>query len=40
MPENVLCLNRSVGEKLNPRNGVTVEISSGHHTARIQVKLT
>jgi thiosulfate reductase/polysulfide reductase chain A len=34
MPENVLWLNKSVGEKMKIRDGEEVEISSGGHSER------
>lgn len=40
MPENVLWLNKSVGEKMKLADGEEVEVSSNGHTGRIRVKLT
>ncbi len=40
MPENVLWLNRAVGEEMGIQDGGDVEVSSNGHTGRIQVKLT
>ena len=40
MPENVLWLNKSVGEKMKIRDGEEVEISSSGHSGRIKVNLT
>ncbi|MFZ2444889.1 MAG: molybdopterin-dependent oxidoreductase [Syntrophobacteraceae bacterium] len=40
MPENVLWLNRAVGEKMRIADGEEVEVSSTGHHAGIKVKLT
>ncbi len=40
MPENVLWLNKDVGEAMRLQDGEEVEVSSSGHTGRIKVKLT
>ena len=40
MPENVLWLNRVVGERMKVADGEEVEVSSNGHAGRIKVKLT
>jgi thiosulfate reductase / polysulfide reductase chain A len=40
MPENVLWLNKNVGEKMNLTDGEEVEVSSSGYHGRIRVKLT
>ncbi len=40
MPENVLWLNKSVGEQMTLQDGDQVEISTNGHAGKIKVKLT
>jgi thiosulfate reductase/polysulfide reductase chain A len=40
MPENVLWLNKGVGEKMKIADGEEVEVSSSGHSGRIKAKLT
>ena len=40
MPENVLWLNKGVGERMKIADGELVEVSSNGHAGRIKVKLT
>jgi thiosulfate reductase/polysulfide reductase chain A len=40
MPENVLWLNKTVGERMKLRDGEEVEVSGGGHSGEIRVKLS